>query len=350
MRPDDLGRPVAGTRDRILVARVDAVGDVLLTEPAIRSLAALGPVTLLCSSEGRRAAELIDDVDDVIVFDGPWTGGEPTTLEGEDLTTTANRVIAQIRERRPVLGVIFTSALQSPQPTALLMRMAGVPTICARSTDFCGSLVDVLLRTDPPLHEVERNLELARAAGAPALGDVRIQVRRSPWLGTPLPDRYVVVHPGSSVPARSLTPARWREAIDALAESGIDVVLTGVASDHAAQAVRESEGVAVDLVGRTTLGSLASVLAGAEAVCIGNTGPMHLAAAVGTPVVAAFPPTVPVQRWRPWMTPHVILGDQDIACAECHVRECPFEGHPCADIDTRTIVEAVQFVSGHACR
>ena len=54
----------------------------------------------------------------------------------------------------------------------------------------------------------------------------------------------------------------------------------------------------------------------------------HLAAAVGTPVVSLFAPTVPAVRWRPWGVPHELLFG-DVACAGCRARVCPVEGHPC---------------------
>jgi ADP-heptose:LPS heptosyltransferase len=83
-----------------------------------------------------------------------------------------------------------------------------------------------------------------------------------------------------------------------------------------------------DLGGRTTLAELAGVIAGAEAIVVGNTGPAHLAAAVGTPVVSLFAPTVPPARWRPWAVPHELLY-VDVLCAGCRARTCPVVGHPC---------------------
>jgi ADP-heptose:LPS heptosyltransferase len=83
-----------------------------------------------------------------------------------------------------------------------------------------------------------------------------------------------------------------------------------------------------DLGGRTSLAELAQVLAGARCVVVGNTGPAHLAAAVGTPVVSLFAPTVPAVRWRPWMVPHELIG-VDVPCAGCRARVCPVPGHPC---------------------
>jgi heptosyltransferase III len=85
------------------------------------------------------------------------------------------------------------------------------------------------------------------------------------------------------------------------------------------------------------------VLAGAEAVVVGNTGPAHLAAAVGTPVVSLFAPVVPAVRWRPWKVPHLLLGDQAAACAGSRARICPVPGHPCLDggVQVDEVVAAV---------
>ena len=97
-----------------------------------------------------------------------------------------------------------------------------------------------------------------------------------------------------------------------------------------------------DLGGRVDLAGLAEVLAGAEVVVAGNTGPAHLAAAVGTPVVSLFAPGVPAARWRPWGVRHVLLGDQGAACAGSRARVCPVAGHPCLDgVPVEEVVAAV---------
>jgi ADP-heptose:LPS heptosyltransferase len=123
------------------------------------------------------------------------------------------------------------------------------------------------------------------------------------------------------------------------------VVVTGNPSEAALTARvagARREGV-VDLGGRTSFAALAEVLAHADAVVVGNTGPAHLAAAVGTPVVSIYAPTVPAARWRPWRVPHVLLGDQNVPCAGCRERACPFDGHPCVGgIATAEVVAAVR--------
>ena len=101
-----------------------------------------------------------------------------------------------------------------------------------------------------------------------------------------------------------------------------------------------------DLAGRLDFGHLGLVLRSAAAVVCGNTGPAHLAAAVETPVVAIFPPTVPLVRWRPWRVPHVVLGDQRAPCAGCRGRTCPRGDHLCvAGVDGAAVLAAVDHLA-----
>jgi ADP-heptose:LPS heptosyltransferase len=103
----------------------------------------------------------------------------------------------------------------------------------------------------------------------------------------------------------------------------------------------------VDLGGRTSLRTLAAVLAGADVVIAPNTGAAHLAAAVGTPVVSLFAPVVPAARWAPYGVPHRLLGRQNAGCAGTRARVCPVRGHPCLDtIDPDEVVAAVAELAG----
>jgi ADP-heptose:LPS heptosyltransferase len=116
--------------------------------------------------------------------------------------------------------------------------------------------------------------------------------------------------------------------------------------DLAAHAASGAPG-AVDLGGRTTLPELAAVLAAAACVVVGNTGPAHLAAAVGTPVVSLFSPVVPADRWAPWGVPVAVLGDQGAPCRATRARECPVAGHPClASVPAAQVVGAVAGLAG----
>jgi ADP-heptose:LPS heptosyltransferase len=316
----------------VLVARQDSVGDVLLAGPAARAVAAgAGRVTLLCGPRGRAAAELLPGVDEVMVAHAAWIDAEPQRVTRAGVDALVDR----LTDLEVDQALVLTSFHQSPLPLALLLRMAGVATIAAVSVDYPGSLLDVRHRVDEDIHEVERGLSLAATLGyrLPEGDDGRLAVRRDRVADAPeLEGPYVVVHPGASAPARAWAPERHAALVDALVERGRRVVVTGGDDERSLTSlVAGKRSGVVDLGGRVDLAGLAEVLAGAEVVVVGNTGPAHLAAAVGTPVVSLFSPVVPAARWRPWGVPLVLLGDQDAACAGSRARVCPVPGHPCLD-------------------
>ncbi len=333
---------------RALVARLDSLGDVLLAGPAVTAVAAGSThVTLLVSPEGEAAARLLPDVDEIVVWSCPWSGYQPPSYDAESVSGLVHRLAGG----RYDVAVILTSDHQSPLPLALVLRQAGGPRIVASSHDYPGSLLDVRHPSGGP-HEVQRNLSLVAAAGFAVPEDqaARLAVRR------PLPEPpaevaalsagYVVVHPAASVPTRSISPGRAAAIVAALADAGHDVVVTGrEASECGPLLGGERAGGAgrvVDQLGRTSLPELASVLAGARCLVSGNTGPAHLAAAVGTPVVSLFAPVVPAAAWHPWGVPTEVLGDQHAACAGSRARACPVPGHPCVDgVTDAEVVDAV---------
>ncbi|MFI7031811.1 glycosyltransferase family 9 protein [Microbispora rosea] len=327
-----------------LVVRPDNAGDVLLAGPAVRAVAAgAREVVMLAGPYGRAAAELLPGVDRVLEWRAPWIDPDRIPMTSEH----AARLVEQVRAVGPDAAVVFTSFHQSALPTALLLRLAGVPRIAAISEDYPGSLLDVRHVVDESvdLPEPERMLGLARAAGfeLPLGDDGRLAVRG------PLPDvehltgppGYVVVHPGTTAPARAWPAERWAEAVEALLAAGERVVVTGSPGERALTAL--VSGPALDLGGATTFAELAGVLAGASAVVAANTGPAHLAAAVGTPVVSLFAPVVPAARWAPYGVPTVVLGDQDAPCRGSRARVCPVPGHPClATVGGEQVVAAVR--------
>ena len=326
----------------VLVARLDNDGDVLLAGPAVRAVAAgASRVTLLVGPRGRAAAELLPGVDAIVEHRAEWIDPEPDPVVPARTLAFVDGVRSLAIDRAIVLG----SFHQSPLPLALLLRLAGVPWIGATSVDHPGSLLDLRHLIDDDVHEVERSLSLVAAAGFPLPAGDDGALRVVPPAGAPLPDLppgYVVVHPGASVQARSWPPDRHAALVEALAPS-VPVVVTGGPGER--RLTRRVAGPprpgVVDLGGRTTLGGLARVLEGARAVVVGNTGPAHLAAAVGCPVVWLHAPTVPAVRWRPWRVPHAILA-RDVPCAGCRARTCPVPGHPCmTDIGVPEVLGAL---------
>ena len=270
---------------RVLVARLDGAGDVLLAGPAVRAVAAASDteVTLLCGPAGAAAGRLLPGVAQVLVWASPWVVNPAPPIDRAAL----DRFVDDLAARAFDEALILTSFHQSPLPTALLLRLAGVGRITGASIDYPGTLLDVRLRPgDGPgddlpddLPEPERALAIAAAAGYRLPGDDPggLAVLPPPPLGdllAPLHGRpFVVVHPGAAVTARRWPAGHHRRAAGLLAGDGLAVVVTGGPDERELTAmVAAGAPDALDLGGRTGLPELSAVLAGAEAVVVGNTG------------------------------------------------------------------------------
>lgn len=326
----------------VLYVRLDNDGDVLLQGPAIRAVAhGAQELTLLTGPRGRRAAELLPGPTRILTHKAAWIDPEPDPVDRAQLDALTDELEALGLDQ----AIISTSFHQSALPLALLLRMAGVPVIAAISEDYPGSLLDVRHRDPGDVHEAERALVLAQTLGytLPPGDDGRLRIRRDAAKrppGTPGAP-YIVVHPGASVPARAWEPEKNAALVRTLADRGHTVVVTGSPAERElTKQVAGDRGI--DLGGATDLHGLAELIAGAQAIVVGNTGPAHLAAAVRTPVVELFAPTVPFERWRPYKVDHELLF-VDVPCAGCRARVCPVPDHPCLSaVDLSDVVEAVE--------
>ena len=335
------------------MARLDSVGDVLLAGPAVRAVAngrrpdggAPNDVVVLCGPQGQSAASLLPSVSDVFAWDSPWITNPAPAVTGQHLDV----LVDFVRNSRITEAVILTSFHQSPLPLAMLLRLAGVSRITGASTDYAGSLLDVRLRPgedfpeDQP--EAVRALGIAKAAGFRLRDgdDGKLMVKDPPDVRNLVGEEpYVVVHPGATVPARAWPPLHHAAAVELLEGSGHRVVVTGGPGETDLTATVAGPS-GLDLGGQTDLRTLSGVLAKAQVVVTGNTGPAHLAAAVGTPVVSLFSPVVPAVRWAPYGVPLELLGDQNARCKGSRARICPVPGHPClSSVSPEQVVEAVE--------
>jgi ADP-heptose:LPS heptosyltransferase len=337
----------------VLVVRLDSLGDMVVCGPAVRAVAARADrVTVLAGPACARAATLLPGVDEVLVWHCPWILADPPSASPAGIDEIVGRVAALGVDE----AVVLTSFHQSALPTALVLRMAGVPWIAAVSEDYPGSLLDVRISSPPDAPEPDRMRQIAAAAGFPPPpgddGELRINSGRIPDdLARGLAAPYIVVHPGATAAARMCPPALLREVVDGLLAEGWRVAVTGGEQDLAlARDVSGSEAPqrpVLNLAGRLSVPELAAVLKDAAAVVVGNTGPAHLAAAVGTPVVSLFSPVVPAVRWAPYTHQRVVLGDQSAACRNSRATTCPVPGHPClSSVTAQDVIEAVHVLTG----
>lgn len=334
--PSDVWRHVRN----LLCVRLDALGDVLMTAPALRAFregAAERRITLLTSPSGAEAAALIPAVDEVIVYEAPWmkTPARPTR-PGDDLA-----MVDQLARRRFDAAAIFTVYSQNPLPSALLCYLAGVPLRLAHCRENPYHLLtDWVAEPEPQTcvrHEVRRQLDLASAVGC-RLEDERISIRVpdrarrrvDAWLearGLDGARPWVTIHPGSTAPSRRYPPESFAAAARRLVrDHGLQVVFTGGPAEAAL--IKEiqrgmEDAPSLSLAGELNLGELAALIARAPLLVSNNTGPVHVAAAVGTPVVDLYALTNP--QHTPWGVPHRVLN-HDVPCKYCYKSVCP-EGH-----------------------
>ncbi|MFG1675896.1 HAD-IIIA family hydrolase [Micromonospora sp. NPDC049282] len=339
----DVRRPGRGT---VLVVRSDAAGDVLVTGPGIRAVAAgADRVVLLCGPRGRAAADLLPGVDETIECPLPWIDAPAPPVDPRAMRALTDRLAAVHADE----AVVFTSFHQSPLPLALLLRLAGVPRISAISDDYPGALLDVRHRVPVGVPEPERALSLAAAAGYALTPDdepaLRLRTDRLPPVPAAAgPPGYVVLHPGSSVETRACPVELATRVVRVLGAAGHRVVVTG-GPDERELTARVAAAGGVDLGGRTGLDELAAVVARAGALVVGNTGPAHLAAALGVPVVSLFAPTVPFGQWGPYRVPTVRLGDAAAPCRDTRATTCPVPGHPCLSaVEPGRVLEALRLL------
>src|SRR5215207_2890212 len=311
--------------ENLLCVRLDTLGDVLMCGPATRALRdarAVRRLTLLTSPPGAAAAELMPEVDDVLVYEAPWMKGRDPPLDAT--------VVEPLRARGFDAAVVFTAFDQSPLPAALLCHQAGVPLRLAHCREKPYSLLTDWVpepeQGQPTRHEVRRQLDLVAAIGA-TTRDERLAVE-IPAAARERVARLVasaggwaVIHPGGTAPSRRYPIELWAQVCDLLAcEHGLELIVTGDESDRElAAALPRTRSVA----GELSLAELAALLAEAPLLLAGNTGPVHLAAAVGTPVVDLYALTNP--QHTPWMVASKVLS-HDVPCRWCYGSVCR-EGH-----------------------
>jgi lipopolysaccharide heptosyltransferase II len=347
----------------ILCVRLDNMGDVLMCTPAMRAIVQGLPgrkLTLLASPGGAAAAAFIPELHAVLAYAAPWVKG--ITEAGADpgpVTQTLPQMVELLRAYAFDAAVIFTSYSQSALPAALLCYQAGIPLRLAHCRENPYLMLTDWVRDPEPeqgiRHEVRRQLALAASIGclpdseqlsfalrAPDLDWMRRRLREAGIGAGP----WVLMHPGASAPSRRYPAAHWARVVRMLAaDQGLRVVLTGGADEAAlVAAVLDAAGVApplaLSLAGELDLGRLGAAIALAPVLVSNNTGPAHMAAALGTPLVDLYALTNP--QHTPWRVESRVLF-HDVPCRFCYKSICPQGHHDClTGVQPAQVVAAVR--------
>ncbi|HVS94632.1 MAG TPA: glycosyltransferase family 9 protein [Mucilaginibacter sp.] len=302
----------------ILCIRPDNMGDLVMSGPAIRALKETfdARITLLTSSIAKAIAAFMPEIDETIVFDLPWVKTEQM-IDNESI----RHLIDALKFRRFDAAVIFTVYSQNPLPTAMLAYMAGVPRVLAycRENPY-GLLTDWVPDEEPYSfirHQVRRDLDLVKTVGAaPACENLCLQVpdvwhgvaQKLESAGIKTDESWLILHAGVSEVKRQYPFDLWVEtAQKVIDELGFQVLLTGSAPE------KDLTNQLQSAIGKDSY-SIAGLLDMEQFICLMqhapvmvsvNTGTIHIAAAVGTPVVVLYAQTNP--QHTPWKVPAKVL-------------------------------------------
>lgn len=348
---------------RVLAVRLDNLGDIVMTGPALRALRARWPdasITLLASPAGSAAARLLPWVDEILPHRAVWQDAS-NALPLDPAREQA--FIADLAARRFDAAFIFTSFSQSPWPPAYACYLAGIPVRVGHSHGFGGGLLTLQAPAMPgSVHQVDRNAALVEAAGL-AVGRRALAVAVPPGAnerahralaahGIGEEDPFVVLAPGASCAARRYSAAKFAGAAAAIADRlSCPVLITGspretalvetVRLRAASPAVRSLDS-GVDVI------ALAAILSRARLLVGNNSGPMHLADAVRCPMVILYSGTDLEEQWRPRSAPSILLR-RATPCHPCYGFECPYQME-CLDVPPEEVVSAGLSMAARAGR
>ena len=323
---------------RILCIRLDGLGDVLMTSPALTAIKETHPnshLALLTSSAGAAVAKLIPCIDEVLVYDAPWLKATAKRENSQpDLAW-----IAKLRDRQFNAAIIFTVYSQNPLPSAMMAYLADIPLRLAHCRENPYQLLTHHIPESEPQvtirHEAQRQLDLVASIGCTTTNpQLRISFsetdrkkieqhlqttmlsKRSPW---------IVIHPGASAASRRYPAEQFVQAANLLIEQGITPIFTGITSEiPLVESIRSKlKGRSHSLAGQIDLPEMAALLSSAPLLLSNNTGPVHIAAATRTPTVVLYALTN-IQH-TPWRVPNRVLY-HDVPCRLCYKSICP-EGH-----------------------
>ncbi len=318
----------------VLLCRIDRIGDVVLSLPMIsvlRSNAPSAQISFLIRSYTKEIVEGHPDLNTILRYD---LAGEPKPFF---------TMLAELRVHRFDLAVLAYPTFR----LALLLFLAGIPTRVGTGYRWYSFLLNRRVyehRKTAEKHELEYNLSLLKALGysfdaypKPTLSlsdhDIAVAGQTRRRLGLLLEDRVVVLHPGSGGSAREWSARNFGLLARELREKKYKVVVTGGPGEEelVSSVVRVAGDGVFPLAGRITLKQLAAFFSSVHLFISNSTGPLHIAAAVGIPVIAFYPPirACSPERWGPYTEEKVVFVPDENKCPRCHGGPC--QGNDCMD-------------------
>jgi heptosyltransferase-2 len=320
--------------ENVLIVRTDRIGDVVLTLPMVPALHAELPwlrISMLLRSSIRELVDGFQGLDTILNYDEK---GKPKAFF---------TLLTELRKRRFDLVFVVHPTFR----LALLTLLAGIPRRVGTGYRWYSFLLNKRVfehRRTAEKHEAEYNLSLLQAIGcdvrsvpsialtisAEARNAAAQEIKR---LGMAESNKIVILHPGSGGSARDWSSQNFADLAKALKTDGCSVVITGSSLEESlvAEVVKRSNGTVATSTGRLSLKELAAFIRLARLFVSNSTGPLHIAAAEGVPVIAFYPPIPECspQRWGPLTEKQVVFTADSALCQRCKGGPC--QGTDCMD-------------------
>jgi len=333
---------------KILVVRLDQMGDIIQTLPFIESLKSSFPdaeIHALTTSVGE---ELLShqNLASTFVWDSPWfDAGRKTSIR-------KSKVYEWIRSHQ------FDCAFELRGDIRLiwLLRRSGVKSLVGYGVTGGGFLLDVEApwkRTD---HAINKNLTLLEAIGGKIAQTVPVlrafQELKEHERGKN-PRLRLAVHPDAGTPAKRWPITRFKDLMKTLAQQRpVEFILIGQNAAMGEELEKNFTGPTKNMMGRTTIKELIGVLAQCDGLITNDSGPAHVMAALEKPVFILWSGTADPSLWAP-RGKNIFILSHSVPCSPCSLAQCPVPGHPCLDeisaeqvssVITRSVTSSGRFV------
>ncbi len=335
------------TYHNILIVRTDRIGDVLLTTPSLEALRKYFPsakISVLVSEQTREILEGNPHIDEVIVDDRKGRGRGFWGFWKQ---------VGEIKKRKFDLAIIF----HTKKRTNLLCFHAGIPERVGYENNKFGFLLTRKIkdtRAQGVMHEYQYCLEVLRHLGAVSDAGPKLFMPKNQeaevWAqkvfkDAGLDETVIAIHPNASCISKRWPPEQFAQLINFFSE-GVSFVLLGSKDNGsiAEQIKRLTRKPILDLTGKINLHQLASVLRRCQLLISNDSGPVHMAVAVGTPVISLFgrkQPGLSPNRWRP-LGPKDMAIHKEVGCEICLAHNCKIDFECVKAITPQEVFEAAK--------